>query len=341
MLPIGSILCFLLAQRFDAIVTQNIPRVLVVSELFTALAFYALYFTCSSIAPGKGASNQELLQFAMISLALGFFQSLSWTLLLSTTLRSIPNHFHVFRSFASAGWLTAGVALAILPNHIGILILAIGVICFAALAATAIKRPSITVPAKSHCSPKNNALLLVVAGILAAIECRYGINAQTYLSQSLGSLANLFLMVPVAIEIVLLLTVVSKARNCARTSRWRLLLGPLSWVVVTGCLALFTTIGSVVLLGLAFLACNVVFQAALCYRLPNDVKGQTALTSAQAFGALVGFAMTMGDAVLNVSLADSWYSTFMLAIGATAMVGAALLREIDTATSNKETGLGT
>jgi hypothetical protein len=329
--PIGTVGSFFFAKSFDHWITRNIPAIIVAAELLTGLAYYSLYCQCSSMPSGGIASYGDLLLITNISMVLGFTQSLTWSMLVSTTFRTIPSQFPKQRSIASAGWLLAGLTLVGLSNATGVsLLLAIGFLFLSGTAAMMIRRGSLPIVKTNNARAHGNLLLLAVAAILATVECRYGINAQSYLFESLGSRCNLFLMAPVAIEILLLMTIAAKGQTCPRTGRMALIAGPLSWMIVIGSLAIYSTYGSIVLLGIAFLAFNVVFQAALAYRLPSDVKGQSALTFAQAIGGLVGYGMTLSDALLGVTLADSWTSTFFLAVGASGLAAAALLREVVT-----------
>lgn len=329
--PVGGILSFLFAKRFEPGITRQIPLSFIASEVVIAASYLALYGHASTLDKNS-TTYLDLVAIAALSFTLGFAQALSWTILVTTTLRTLPMHYHKIRAVASTGWLLAGLSLTQVPNETGLtLLIAFGMILFAIMPALAINRGVVTtrIPGNAFGGPSQNPsrLLLVVVGMLAAVEVRYGINAQTYVSQSLGRQGNTLLMIPIAIEIALLLTIAGKAKNCAKTNRWLILLGPASWVVVIGALSLYKFLGVTSLLAIGFLSCNVVFQTAVAFRLPQTLKGQSSAALAQAVGGIAAYALTIADANIGIAMEDSWLSTLLLALTATALAAFALFRE--------------
>lgn len=256
--PIGGMLSFAFTKRFDAGIARRIPLSFIGSEFVLATSYLALYGHASSLTKNSN-SYLDLVAIAVLSMTLGFVQALSWTILITTTLRTLPMCFHKIRAVASTGWLLAGMSLTQIPNETGVpLLFAFGMIFLAILPALMMDRgfvqPSLPGLATSSSDQKSSQILLVVVGLLAAVEVRYGINAQTYVSQSLGKQGNLFLMIPIAIEIALLLTITGKASRCAKTNRWLVVAGPASWVVVIGALCLYKVLGATTLFAIGFLA---------------------------------------------------------------------------------------
>ena len=100
--PIGTAASFLLSRRFDQVILRYVPATLMVGELLLAAGYFGLQFHASSM--DKGSSS--VFDFAIIaafSFQIGFFSTLSWMILTTTALRTVPNHYHKLRALASSG----------------------------------------------------------------------------------------------------------------------------------------------------------------------------------------------------------------------------------------------